>query len=82
MTRKLYFFDPPPAILASRIRARIQELCEENEAGIEYNTEIGEYIAVALTGAEVYGASRQECYDNLREANRVWLEHCKKCQEE
>ena len=50
--------------------------------GIEYNETFGEYIAIAMTGEMVFGRTRQECYDNLREANRVWIEHCQRCQED
>ena len=49
--------------------------------GIEHNETFDEYIAVALTGAEVYGATVAECEERLREANRVWIEHCQKCRE-
>lgn len=50
--------------------------------GIEYNETFGEYIAVAMIGKMVFGQTRQECYDNLREANRAWIAHCKKCWED
>lgn len=49
---------------------------------IEYDVKIGAWTATAMTGAEVFGQTRQECYDNLREANRVWIEHCQKYQED
>jgi len=48
----------------------------------KFNESMEEYVATALTGAEVYGATRQECEERLREANRVWIEHCRKCQED
>ena len=50
--------------------------------GIEYDVKINEYIATAMTGAKVYGVTRRECYDNLREANRAWIAHCQKCEED
>lgn len=50
--------------------------------GIEYNETFGEYVAYAMTGEMVFGQTRQQCYDNLREANRVWREHCLKCLED
>ena len=88
MARKLqFFFDPSSAILASRtasrIQARIEELRQEIEAStIRYDETLGEYVATAITGIEVYGATRQECAERLREANRVWREHCEKCGED
>ena len=47
--------------------------------GIEYNETFGEYIAYTMTGEMVFGQTQQQCYDNLREANRTWREHCQKC---
>lgn len=49
---------------------------------IKYDTKIGEYVATAMTGAEVYGATRARCQARLREANRAWIEHCQKCKED
>ena len=48
----------------------------------EYDLAIKEYVATAMTGAEVYGATWTDCEARLREANRAWIEHCKKCQED
>lgn len=45
---------------------------------VEYDIKIGEYTATAMTGEEVYGQTAAECEARLREANRVWIEHCKK----
>jgi len=47
--------------------------------GIEYNVEIKQYVATAMTGEEIYGATWADCEARLREANRAWIEHCKKC---
>ena len=48
----------------------------------EYDIKLKEWVATAMTGVEVYGATAAECEERLREANRVWIEHCKKCQED
>ena len=48
----------------------------------EYDIKIDEYVATAMTGAEVFGATDAECEERLREANHVWIEHCRKCQED
>ena len=49
---------------------------------VQYDIEISEYVATAMTGEEVFGATRAECEMRLREANRVWIAHCQKCQED
>jgi len=36
-----------------------------------FDETIGEWVAVTLTGCEVYGQTRMDCEDHLREANRV-----------
>ena len=43
--------------------------------GIEYDTKIGEYVATAMTGEEVYGTTRAECKARLRNANRAYIKH-------
>jgi len=48
----------------------------------EHDIKIDEWVATAMIGEEVFGASRAECEAQLREVNRVWIEHCKKCQED
>lgn len=48
----------------------------------EYDIKIDEYVATAMTGEEVYGATTAECEERLRDANAVYIAHCKKCQED
>ena len=43
--------------------------------GIYYDEELGEWVAVAMDGGEVYGTSRADCEMRLQDANRVWLAH-------
>lgn len=45
---------------------------------IEYDIKIKQYVATAMTGAEVYGTTWAECEAWLREANRAYIAHCRK----
>ena len=40
-----------------------------------FDEAMGEYVAVTLAGWEAFGATRRECEERLREANRVVLAH-------
>jgi len=64
------------ALIAEWKRFKIASLRDTIE--IEYDERIGEYVATALTGDEVFGSTRQTCYKRLREANRIYIAHCQK----
>lgn len=49
---------------------------------IEYEEEFDEYVAVTMADGLVFGTTRQGCYLNLREANRIYIEHCQKSRED
>jgi hypothetical protein len=50
---------------------------------IEYDTELDQYVGIALDGHEVYGLTRRDCYQKLRSVNDVIIEHREKnrCEE-
>ena len=48
----------------------------------QYDPTIKEYVTCAMDGHIVFGATWQDCEARLREANRAYIEHCQKCQEE
>lgn len=44
-----------------------------------YDATLGEWFAITMDGSPVFGETEHECEEHLREANRVYIAHCKKC---
>lgn len=44
---------------------------------IYYDEELGEFCATSVSGIEVWGATWAKCEQRLRDANRVYLDHCR-----
>lgn len=42
-----------------------------------YDSKIGEWVAVTLSGSEVFGATRKACYERLRYANETYAAHAR-----